>query len=95
MSPVADNALGPRPRCRAFLLPTTRPGYLTAERARDGIGVALVNDIVGRAIVRGFVRLAVTANPHAKAFCRRAGFVDDGTAETQFGPAARMVRIIG
>jgi len=39
--------------------------------------------------------IEVTANPHAMAFYRSVGFVDDGVAETQFGPAPRMRLSVG
>ena len=37
----------------------------------------------------------MTANPHAMAFYRSVGFVDDGVAETRFGPAPRMRLSVG
>ena len=39
--------------------------------------------------------IAVTANPHAMEFYRSVGFVDDGAAETRFGPAPRMRLSVG
>jgi GNAT superfamily N-acetyltransferase len=57
---------------------------------RRGVGRQLVNDVVALAERQGIVRIEVTANPHADAFYRSAGFVYVGETETQFGPAARM-----
>ncbi|MDQ1534236.1 MAG: hypothetical protein QOF28_1997 [Actinomycetota bacterium] len=57
---------------------------------RRGIGSALVVDVVATAEARGRCSAEVTANYHAYAFYASAGFVDRGTTETRFGPAARM-----
>jgi GNAT superfamily N-acetyltransferase len=57
---------------------------------RHGIASALVDRIVGVLRMQGVQRLEVTANPHALAFYRAAGFTDCGTAETAFGAATRM-----
>ena len=57
---------------------------------RHGIASALVDRIAAVLRMRGVQRLEVTANPHALAFYRAAGFTDCGTAETAFGTAARM-----
>jgi len=61
------------------------PGFM-----RRGVGLALVRDAAATALGQGVSRIEVTANPHALAFYAQAGFVDDGIAETQFGPAPRM-----
>lgn len=61
------------------------PGWM-----RRGIGLALVGDAAAIARAQGVSQINVTANPHAMAFYEHAGFVPDGTAETQFGPAPRM-----
>ena len=65
------------------------PGY-----RRRGIAAALVRRIAEILRARGAERLEVTANPHAMGFYRAAGFADDGRAETEFGPAARMVLML-
>lgn len=57
---------------------------------RRGIGLSLVRDAAATARAQGVCRIEVTANPHALAFYEHAGFVEDGTAETRFGPAPRM-----
>jgi ribosomal protein S18 acetylase RimI-like enzyme len=44
--------------------------------------------------MRGVSRLEVTANSHALGFYREVGFVDIGTAETEFGAARRMALMI-
>jgi ribosomal protein S18 acetylase RimI-like enzyme len=61
------------------------PGYM-----RRGIATALVSRIADALRARGVEHLEVTANPHALGFYRAVGFIDCGTAETQFGPASRM-----
>jgi hypothetical protein len=43
-------------------------------------------DVLREQGVRG---LEVTANPHAEGFYSAAGFIDCGTAETDFGTAPR------
>ena len=59
---------------------------------RRGVATALVRHLVAEADVPW---IAVTANPHAMAFYRSVGFVDDGVAETTFGPAPRMRLSVG
>ena len=61
---------------------------------RRGIAAALVNRIVQVLRARGVERLEVTANPHALAFYRAAGFIDCGVAKTDLGIAPRMVLAI-
>jgi ribosomal protein S18 acetylase RimI-like enzyme len=65
------------------------PGYM-----RRGIASELVRRIVDILRARGTARLEVTANPHALAFYRSAGFTDCGTAETELGTAPRMVLML-
>ena len=57
---------------------------------RRGVGRALIVDVAAITRSRGIARVEVTANGHALAFYEAAGFVEDGTAETRFGPAQRM-----
>jgi GNAT superfamily N-acetyltransferase len=64
--------------------------FVDPEWMRRGIGLALVRDAAAIAMAKGVSRIEVTANPHALAFYKRAGFVPDGTAVTRFGPAPRM-----
>jgi GNAT superfamily N-acetyltransferase len=61
---------------------------------RRGIAAALVNRIAEVLRLRGVERLEVTANPHAMAFYRAAGFTDCGVAETVFDAAPRMTLAI-
>jgi ribosomal protein S18 acetylase RimI-like enzyme len=62
------------------------PGYM-----RRGIASALVSCIAELLRTRGAQSLEVTANPHALGFYRAVGFIECGTAETDFGAAPRMV----
>jgi len=62
------------------------PGYM-----RRGIASTLVSRIAEVLRTRGAQSLEVTANPHALGFYRAAGFIECGTAETEFGAAPRMV----
>ncbi|MEI8256418.1 MAG: GNAT family N-acetyltransferase [Deltaproteobacteria bacterium] len=55
-----------------------------------GTGRALVVDVARLARRRGARSLFVMANPYAKAFYAKVGFVAVGRAETAFGPAVRM-----
>jgi GNAT superfamily N-acetyltransferase len=61
---------------------------------RQGVGSALVRDVVSSALALSFERLEVTANPHALAFYERVGFVADHEVETQFYRAPRMHLVI-
>lgn len=74
--------LGPRARELEDL-------FVDPAHMRRGIATALVQDLVSTA-GRGVDRIEVTANPHAMAFYRSVGFVDDGVTETRFGPSPRM-----
>lgn len=65
--------------------------FVSPNWMRRGIGLALVRDAAATARARGASRIEVTANPHAIAFYEYAGFVSDGTSETRFGPAPRML----
>ena len=65
--------------------------FVDPDWMRRGVGRRLVEDVVAVAKRRGIDRIEVTANPHADAFYRSVGFVHIGEAETEFGPAARMV----
>lgn len=59
---------------------------------RRGIASALVLDISERLLELGFESVEVTANPHARAFYERAGFVEVRTVDTPGYPASRMRR---
>jgi GNAT superfamily N-acetyltransferase len=60
------------------------PGWM-----RRGIATALVGRIMDVLRAQGARCLEVTANPHAQGFYNTTGFVDCGTAETDFGTAPR------
>jgi RimJ/RimL family protein N-acetyltransferase len=64
--------------------------FVAPERMRQGIGRALVLDLIAIARGHGARRVEVTANQHALAFYRKAGFVVDHEVTTLFGPAPRM-----
>jgi GNAT superfamily N-acetyltransferase len=56
----------------------------------QGIGSALVRDIVATARLRGAGRVEVTASDDALGFYRRLGFVVNRQVTTRFGPALRL-----
>ncbi len=56
----------------------------------QGIGRALVLDLIAIARSRGARRVEVTANQHARAFYEKAGFALGHPVKTRFGPAPRM-----
>ena len=64
--------------------------FVDPELMGQGIGRALVLDLIAIARGHGAGRVGVTANQHALAFYERVGFVVDGEVETRFGPAPRM-----
>jgi GNAT superfamily N-acetyltransferase len=66
--------------------------FVDPVHMRRGIATALVTHLLDEADIDDIV---VTANPHAMAFYRSVGFVDDGVDETRFGPAPRMRLTIG
>ena len=64
--------------------------FVDPERMRQGIGRALVLDLIAIAHGHGVRRVEVTANQHALAFYQTTGFVVDYEVTTMFGPAPRM-----
>jgi GNAT superfamily N-acetyltransferase len=68
--------------------------FVDPDYRRRGIAAALVRRIAEVLRARGVQRLEVTANPHAMEFYRSAGFTDNGTADTDFGTAPRMVLLL-
>jgi ribosomal protein S18 acetylase RimI-like enzyme len=68
--------------------------FVDPDYRRRGIAIALVSRIARALRARGAERLEVTANPHAMEFYRAAGFTGDGTAETDFGTAPRLVLML-
>jgi GNAT superfamily N-acetyltransferase len=61
---------------------------------RNGIGRALVEAALQRAARDGAQALHVIANPLAEEFYRVCGFSYSGEAQTQFGPARTMSRVL-
>jgi ribosomal protein S18 acetylase RimI-like enzyme len=68
--------------------------FVDPDNRRRGIASELVRRIAEVLRARGVQRLEVTANPHAMEFYRSAGFTDNGTADTDFGTAPRMVLML-
>ena len=68
--------------------------FVDPDYRRRGIASELVRRIAEVLRARGVQRLEVTANPHAMEFYRSAGFTDNGTADTDFGAAPRMVLML-
>ena len=66
--------------------------FVDPEWMRQGIGRALVLDLLAIARGRGARRVEVTANQHALAFYENAGFTVSHDVETRFGQAPRMQR---
>lgn len=64
--------------------------FVDPDWMRQGIGRALVLDLIAIARGRGTGRVEVTANQHALAFYEQAGFVVYREDATRFGPAPRM-----
>jgi GNAT superfamily N-acetyltransferase len=64
--------------------------FVDPDWMRGGIGRALVLDALATAGARGATRIDLTANPHARGFYEKLGFVPDGVESTRFGPAERM-----
>lgn len=84
-------------RIVGFVTVADGPGFLELEDLfvdpdwmRRGVGAALVGDVVAKARRAGIGRIEVTANQHAMAFYRHAGFVYDHDVETRFGAAPRL-----
>jgi GNAT superfamily N-acetyltransferase len=65
--------------------------FVEPELWRQGIGTALIEEATHEARRRG-LSLSVTANPGAREFYERCGFLVEGEAQTRFGPALRMSR---
>ncbi len=57
---------------------------------RRGVARALIDAIRVQAAAEGVTHLEVTGNEHALEFYLAAGFVVDGSADTEFGPGLRM-----
>jgi GNAT superfamily N-acetyltransferase len=64
--------------------------FVEPELMRQGIGRALIADVVERARAHGVHRIEVIANPTAVAFYTNVSFTRGDDAMTQFGPAFWM-----
>jgi GNAT superfamily N-acetyltransferase len=64
--------------------------YVDPAAMGTGVGRLLVDDALDRARAAGAGSLTVTANPNARPFYERVGFVATGEIETSFGPGQRM-----
>ena len=64
--------------------------FVEPDLMRQGIGRALIDDVVERLQPIGVVRLDVVANPTAVEFYDKLGFERGEDAMTQFGPAFWM-----
>jgi GNAT superfamily N-acetyltransferase len=69
--------------------------FVDPERMAQGIGRALVLDLIAIARGHGAGRVEVTANQRALAFYERVGFVVEDEVTTRFGRAPRMGMDIG
>jgi GNAT superfamily N-acetyltransferase len=69
--------------------------FVDPDWMRRGAGRALVADVVATARARGARRVEVTANPHARDFYTKVGFVVAGHVQTTFGRALRMHLDVG
>lgn len=69
--------------------------FVEPQHWRHGIGHALVEAIVARAVAAGARTLYVIGNTHAEGFYARAGFRLDGIIQTEFGRNLLMDRTLG
>jgi ribosomal protein S18 acetylase RimI-like enzyme len=66
--------------------------FVDPPSMRRGIATSLVQDIAARLSALNFATLEVTANPHAMAFYKHLGFVEERIVDTPGYPASRMSR---
>jgi N-acetylglutamate synthase-like GNAT family acetyltransferase len=64
--------------------------FVEPDLMRQGIGRALIADVVARARTHGVRRIDVIANPTAVDFYAKVGFTRGDDVMTQFGPAFWM-----
>ncbi len=67
--------------------------FVEPTHMHRGVGRALVEDAAARASRRGGICLEVTAGP-AQGFYERLGFALVGSAQSRFGPAVRLRRML-
>jgi GNAT superfamily N-acetyltransferase len=65
--------------------------FVEPELWKRGIGAALVDVAVHEARRQGLAMIVI-ANPSARTFYEKCGFLVEGEAETRFGPALLMSR---
>ena len=65
--------------------------FVDPDWMRHRAGTALVAAVAERARDLGLSTVTVSANFHALAFYRHAGFIETGLVELEFGPAPRLV----
>ena len=65
--------------------------FVEPDLWRHGIGAALIDVAVHEARRQGLA-MTVIANPSAREFYEKCGFMVEGEAQTRFGPALRMSR---
>ena len=68
--------------------------FVEPEHMRRGVARRLVAETERLARERGATRIDVVANPQALAFYTAVGFIATGEAQTRFGPAPRMSRVL-
>jgi GNAT superfamily N-acetyltransferase len=64
--------------------------FVEPDRWKQGIGRALMQDAFSLARASGLAAMEVLANPYARGFYAKLGFVGTGTVITLFGPGFRM-----
>jgi GNAT superfamily N-acetyltransferase len=64
--------------------------FVDPDWQRHGAARRLLAHIVAEAAAERIARIDVTANDHALAFYRNAGFAEDGRVRTPFGVGTRM-----
>ena len=67
--------------------------FVDPDWMRQGVGTALVEDAVDIARSRGFTRIEVTGNDHAREFYASVGFIVVGTVTTPLGPTAQRMHL--
>ena len=68
--------------------------FVEPAQWRNGIGRELICDALECARTHGVTAIDVLANPSAEIFYEKQGFREIGWAETQFGPARIMRRLL-
>jgi N-acetylglutamate synthase-like GNAT family acetyltransferase len=68
--------------------------FVDPDWMRRGVGRRLVSEVAAHARGQGITHLQVTANPHADAFYRNAGFIHLYDTETELGSGSRMELVV-